>query len=373
MNLNISITANTSWYLYNFRKNTITSLIAQGHNVYVFAPRDDYTDLLIELGVSFRHLPIDSGGTNPINDLWTLCCFIKLFLTNKVDVSLNFTPKNNIYGSIAAKVCKVKVINNIAGLGLLFGTESLASKIARGLYKFSQRYSHFIFFQNEDDRSLFLKHKIANSCKTDRLPGSGVDLNRFKYSPIRKGRVIKFILVARMLQNKGIYHYVEAARFFKKKYNQHVEFRMLGFLDVNNPLAVSSEQMNSWCNEGIVTYLGISDNVEKEITDADCVVLPSFYREGVPKSLLEAGAIGRPIITTDSVGCRETVDDGVNGFLCEPRSTESLIVALQKFIDLEHQTRLLFGENSRKKIATDFDEKIVIQKYFSAIEQVCKN
>lgn len=366
----IAITSNTSWYLYNFRKNTILSLLNEGYQVIAISPEDDYSQKLEALGAKFIHVDIDQGGTNPIKDLKTLLCFKRIFSENNINVVLNFTPKNNIYSTLAASINGVRVINNVAGLGVLFINESITSKIARILYKFSQRYADKIFFQNEDDRTLFLENQMARKEITDRLPGSGADLSRFELSPAVDDGTIRFLLIARMLYDKGIGHYVEAARSLRKKYGDSVEFRLLGFLDVNNPSAVSKEEMQKWTDEGIVSYLGVSDKVEEEIAQVDCMVLPSFYREGVPKSLLEAGAMGKPIVTTDNVGCRETVDHGVNGFLCEPRSTESLEKMLDKVIRMTHEDRLAMGIKSREKIEKEFDEQIVINKYLAAVKDV---
>ncbi|XAG07676.1 glycosyltransferase [Vibrio metschnikovii] len=173
-----------------------------------------------------------------------------------------------------------------------------------------------------------------------------------------------------MLYDKGIEHYVEAARILKMKYGDQVELRLLGFLDVDNPSAVSKSDMQAWVDEGIVSYLGVSDSVEQEIAQVDCMVLPSFYREGVPKSLLESGAMGKPIITTDNVGCRETVDHGVNGYLCVPRSTPSLVDMMEKMISMSHEDRLAMGARSREKMEREFDEKIVINKYLSAVNEL---
>lgn len=365
-----AITANTSWYLYNFRKNTILALLEQGYSVIAIAPFDVYSQKLTDLGATYLPVKIDSGGTNPVNDIATFYAFYKLYKQHKPCVTLNFTPKNNIYSTLAAKCAGVKTLNNIAGLGTLFINESIASKIARVLYKYSQSKADFIFFQNEDDRALFKQHKIAHNVMSDRLPGSGADLSRFTVTAAPDDGVTRFLLIARMLFDKGIGQYVEAARVLKKQYGDTVEFRLLGFLDVDNPSAVSKAQMNAWVAEGVVNYLGTSDNVEAEIAQVDCMVLPSYYREGVPKSLLEAGAMGKPIVTTDNVGCRETVDDGFNGFICEPRSTESLTDALNKIIIMPHSERLKFGVNSRHKIETEFDEKIVINKYLVAVKQL---
>ncbi|MCG9606867.1 glycosyltransferase family 4 protein [Vibrio alginolyticus] len=364
----IVITSNTSWYLFNFRKNTILALKEEGYKVVAVAPRDNYSKKLIDIGVEYCNINIDQGGTNPLKDFRTLLGFLKLYFRNRPDVVLNFTPKNNIYSTIAARFVGAKAINNIAGLGMVFINENLTAKLARLLYRVSQPKAHIIFFQNEDDRALFAKHKLAPLEITDRVPGSGADLSRFAVSPSRDDGTIRFLLIARMLYDKGIGHYVEAARELKAKYGNAVEFRLLGFLDVNNPSAVSKQDMQSWVDEGIVNYLGTSDSVEKEIAQVDCMVLPSFYREGVPKSLLEACAMGKPIVTTDNVGCRETVDDRINGYLCEPRSTKSLVEKLDLMIAHSHEQRLEMGLQSRTKVENEFDEKIVINKYLEAVK-----
>jgi glycosyltransferase involved in cell wall biosynthesis len=367
---NIAITANTGWYIYNFRKNTILKLLELGHKVYIVAPIDNYEHKLIQLGCVYIDINIDRGGTNPIYDFITFLHFIRVYKSNSINITLNFTPKNNIYSTLAAKFFNIKVINNIAGLGLIFINESFKTKCVKFLYKFSQTKADLIFFQNQDDRNLFFTNGIANNTPTIRLPGSGVDLTRFKITPSDDNGVVRFLLIARMLYDKGILHFVEAARDLTSKYGSKVEFCLLGFLDVDNPSAITSNKMSEWVSEGIITYLGVSDNVENEIGLADCIVLPSYYREGVPKSLLEAGAMGKPIVTTDNVGCRETVEHGVNGYLCEMRSTSSLISCLNKVILLSHDQRLVMGQASRTKIVSEFDEVIVIQEYVLAINKL---
>ena len=367
---NIAISANTSWYLYNFRKNTIKALLKNGYNVYAIAPIDEYSSKLECLGVKYIDIFIDQGGTNPFLDIKTIVAFRRILLRNNIAVLLNFTPKNNIYGAIAAATCGVKVINNVAGLGTLFVNNGFTLKIAILLYRFSLSFVDKVFFQNAEDRDLFINKKLVDSEITDILPGSGADLTRFSVCPASDDGTIRFLLVARMLYEKGIQHYVEAARFLKAKYPNILEFRLLGFLDVNNPSAVTKEQMNIWSEEGSIIYLGVSDYVEYEISQVDCVVLPSYYREGVPKSLLEAGAMGKMLVTTNNVGCRETVEHGVNGYLCEPRSTASLIEKLELVINLSHQQRLAMGNASRLKIEKEFDESIVISKYISTIKNL---
>ena len=364
----VVITANTSWYLYNFRKNTILALLKEGYRVIAVSPRDDYSQKLADIGADHLHIEIDQGGKNPFKDVGTFLGFIGHYRKIRPDVVINFTPKNNIYSTLSASLFGAKSINNIAGLGMVFINENLTAKVTRFLYKISQSKAHTIFFQNNEDRDLFAKHKLAPLDITYRVPGSGVDLSRFSLSPSKDDGVVRFLLMARMLYSKGIGHYVEAARELKFKYGNKVEFCLLGFLDVNNPSAISKVEMNAWIKEEIVNYLGISDSVESEIENVDCVVLPSFYREGVPKSLLEACAMGKPVITTDNIGCRETVDDGLNGYLCKPRCTQSLIEKLDLIINLTHEQRLSMGEKSRTKVESEFDEKIVINKYLKAVK-----
>lgn len=363
----VAITANTSWYLYNFRKNTILALISSGHDVIAIAPQDDFSEKLIELGASYHNIEIDQGGTNPLKDLKSLMDFFKLYFKFRPEIVLNFTPKNNIYSTLAASVFKTKIINNIAGLGEAFVDNNFVSRLVRGLYKVSQPKADIIFFQNKDDQVLFEKFKLAPTFKYKRIPGSGVDLTRFQIKVAPDDGCVRFLLIARMLHNKGVGYYVDAARKIKKSYGEKVEFRLLGPIGVNNPSAVTKEEMEIWSNEGVVNYLGISDQVEQEIAEVDCVVLPSFYREGVPKSLLEAAAMGKPIITTNNTGCRETVDDGINGYICEPKSTKSLVDKLQIVINQTHQRRIEMGLESRLKVEREFDEKIVIAQYLESV------
>lgn len=370
---NIAITANTSWYIYNFRKNTIIELINKGINVHVISPFDDYTDKLRALGCQVYDIKIDGRGVNPVTDAFTCFHFFRLFLKLKPQTVLNFTPKNNIYSSIAAAPLNIPVINNIAGLGHAFISDGILNKIVRTLYKISQWKAEYIFFQNEEDMSVFRKHNIGAAAIKKRIPGSGADLKRFSFIPVQKTKTLKFLLSARMLKEKGVYLFADAARHFKQKYGNKVDFSLLGFCDDQHPSGVNMDEIKTWVDEGIINYLGVTDKVENILKDVHCVVLPSYYREGVPKSLLEAGAMGKPIITTDNVGCRETVVNGFNGYLCEPGSLTSLVEAIEKIIESTEHELVQLGKNSRKHIASHFDETIVIDKYLSSISQVAKH
>lgn len=359
----VIISSNVCWSLYNFRRNLITSLLNKGFEVTIVSKKDGYTARLIDLGCKFESLKIEPSGMNPFYDLLTFYDLVRIYRKIKPDYVLNFSPKNNIYGTLAARFFKFKVINNIAGLGVAFISNNMLSKVVKFLYKVSQSRANVIFFQNTDDKKVFINNKLCDGTVASLLPGSGVDLNRFSpdFKPI--GDKIVFILVARMLFDKGIKYYVDAARILSQDRNIKVEFRLLGFIENDNPSSVSKLQMKEWVDEGVVNYLGVSDAVEFEVNEADCVVLPSFYREGVPRSLLEAGALGKPIITTDSVGCREAVINKKTGFICEPKNLNSLVESLYNFIHLPNEAKLQMGRNSYLFIHDNFDEKIVINKY----------
>ena len=366
MKKKIAIISNLSWNLYNFRLSLMVAMRDAGFEVIAIAPYDRYSQKIIDAGFEFHDIKMNAQGINPIEDLKTTYDLYKLFKKISPDILCQYTIKPNIYGSFIANILNIKTINNIAGLGTLFIKEGFITKIAKFLYKTSQAQADRVFFQNREDFNFFIDKGIVSAEKCDILPGSGVDTNRFKPIYREESQQIRFLLIARMIWEKGIGEYVEAARAIKKKY-PNAEFCLLGFLDVENPGAITQKEVDEWVAEGIINYLGVSDRVDLVIQSADCVVLPSYYREGTPKALLESGSSAKPIITTDSVGCRDVVDDGVNGFLCEPRSAKDLTLKIEMFLALSHEEKLEMGRKSREKIKKEFDEKIVINKYLELL------
>jgi len=364
----IVITANSSWNLFNFRSGLIASFIAEGHEVITIAPKDEYTERLVDLGA--RHIPIfiNPKGTRVLQDLLLLFSFLRILNTERPDFFLSYTIKPNIYGSIAANYFKISVINNISGLGATFITNNYLTYLVQWLYKFALRRSNTVFFQNRDDFNFFIHQRLVRRESAKIIPGSGVNLNKFKFlhlPPRDEAEEVNFLLIGRMLWDKGIGEYVEAARLVQKIYPSS-SFSLLGFLDAKNPTAISSSQIQEWVAEGVIDYLGQSDDVSKEIAKTDCVVLPS-YREGVPRSLLEGAALGRPLIATNVPGCKEAIEHGFNGYLCKPYDHDDLAMQIIAFIELKPEDRQAMGVNGRTKIVKEFDEKIVIEKYFSAI------
>lgn len=363
------ITLNTAWNLVNFRAGLIKALVVQGYEVVAVAPFDEYATQLHALKCRYIPLPMDNKGTHPGRDLLLLARFFMLMRAEKPDVYLGYTVKPNIYGSLAAHTFRIPVINNIAGLGTVFIKGGWLNQLVRGLYRIALSRSIRVFFQNDDDRQLFVSGGLVSEAVTDRLPGSGIDLVKFQPTPLPARPVVRFLLIARMLWDKGVGEYVDAARLLKQR-GIEAECCLLGFLDVQNPAAISRSQMDDWVAEGVVRYLGVSDNVREEIAQVDCIVLPSFYREGTPRTLLEAAAMARPIVTTDSVGCRVVVDDGVNGYLCKPRDASDLADKMERIVRMSPAEREVMGWRGRVKIEREFDEQIVINKYLSAIESV---
>lgn len=378
----VVIAQNISFYAWHMRLGLAKALKEAGYEVVFISSTDQSisTEKSIQTsGDIYRHkieeefayydINLARKGTNPLTDLKTIYQFYTLYKQIKPDIVLHYTAKPNIYGTIAAHMLKIPVINNIAGLGSLFNQKSLVTTIVKQLYRLSQRNATKIFFQNRDDLHLFSQERLVEPLKCDLLPGSGVNVEKFALVDHTRPDTFRFLHISRMIWEKGIGEYVEAARAIKQRH-PHVEFCLLGFLDPQNPKAISSEQMDAWMKEGVVNYLGESDRVDEVIATADCVVLPSYYREGTPRTLLESASMGKPIITTDNVGCRDVVDDGVNGFLCQKKDAVDLEHKLEMMLMLTVEERKKMGEKGREKILKEFDEKIVFDKYKEAIGEI---
>lgn len=373
MSQKIIISSNAAWNLHNFRSGLIKALIGHGYDVTAVAPDDDYSAKVRELGCRFVGLPMDTHGTHPGRDLALLLRYLRVLRKEQPSVYLGYTVKPNVYGSMAAHLLRIPVINNIAGLGTTFVEQRLVTRIVRGLYKCGLVRSERVFFQNAEDQELFVRTGLARSDVADRVPGSGIDLARYipRHPPAQKGRPFRFLLVARLLRYKGVGEYADAARIVRKRFPD-VECQLLGFVDEQNANAISRDEIRSWEGEGIIRYLGDTDDVPRFLAEADCVVLPSFYREGVPRTLLEAAAMARPIITTNAIGCRDVVDHGLNGYLCAPKDSADLAEKMMQMLSLPAEVRLKMGRAGRRKAETEFDERLVIDKYLDAIGKILR-
>lgn len=359
--MRVVICINTSWNIFNFRSGLIKGLIAEGHQVVAVAPADQYSERLIAMGCEFFPIQMHQTGSNPIRDLHLFLDLRKVYKEIKPDIVFQYTVKPNIYGSLAARTLGIPVINNVSGLGTVFLNKGLTSRIAKLLYQLAFQKADLVFFQNKDDREDFLTQIHLPKLKTDLLPGSGINLDLFASSVELKREPMRFLMIARLILDKGIEEYLLAARALKKKYPE-VVFQLLGQLDERHARGVSGEFLQRFIDEGTIEYLGTTDQVKSVIESASCVVLPS-YREGTPKTLLEAAALSRPIVTTNVPGCREVVEDGLNGYLCRMMSWEDLADKMEQVVQLSHENLRLMGDEGRRLVEKKFDERLIINKY----------
>ncbi|RZA35831.1 MAG: glycosyltransferase family 1 protein [Lysobacteraceae bacterium] len=372
MNKKIVISVNTAWNICNFRAGLVRALASHGYDVMVMARKDAYAPLLASLGCRFKLLTMDANGTSPGRDLALLVKYHRVLQSVRPLAYLGYTIKPNVYGSIAANGLAIPVINNIAGLGTGFLHGAVLSGVVKRLYRYSLRHSSRVFFQNAEDRKLFVDAGLAREHVADLLPGSGIDLQHFR--PMLPApapgpaRDFCFLLVGRMLKDKGVEEYAAAAGMVRQLV-PGVRFQLLGGVDPSNPDAIPLARIREWERRGLLEYLESTDDVRPRLAAADCIVLPS-YREGVPHTLLEAAAMARPIIATDVPGCRDVVDHDANGFLCRVKSATDLARKMIEMLRLSPERRAAMGALGRSKVTAQFDERIVIAKYLAAIEQI---
>jgi glycosyltransferase involved in cell wall biosynthesis len=367
MALKIALVLNSSWNAFNFRKGLIHAFLDDGNEVMVIAPRDEYSDDLIKWGVTFHSIELKGTGMNPLEDWKFKNNLQRILKSSRPDVLLGFTIKPNIYGAITAHTLRIPMICNVSGLGTTFLWKGWVRRIAVGLYNYAFRRTNFIFFQNADDRKLFLEHVSVSEQKTGLLPGSGIDLVEFSVKPLRLKKPITFLMIARLIVEKGVLEYIEAAKIVRKTHPE-VRFELIGKYDPEHRRSISSEDFTSLKANGI-TYQPEERDIQKVIEKADVVVLPS-YREGTPRTLLEAAAMGRPLIATDVPGCREVVEDGLNGFLCKEMNAQSLAQKINLFLALTTDEQRKMGQASRHLVEERFDEKLVVNEYSRVIHKL---
>ncbi|BFN37899.1 glycosyltransferase family 4 protein [Fidelibacter multiformis] len=365
--MRIAISINTAWNIYNFRLGLIKTLLNDGHDVFAVSPEDKYVDNLEKYGVKHFKVNINHKGTNPVEDLKLIKEYKKIFLKVQPDIILSYTIKPNIYGNLAVRKLGIPVINNVSGLGTLFIKKSLASYIGRFLYYIAFKKSNWVFFQNNADKDLFINSKLVNRNNLSVLPGSGVNTTRFNFKRVsNKGK--KFLFVGRLLKDKGIVEYMQAANNLSKKYADIV-FKIVGELGYANKTAITQEELNEWLKNKQIKFIGKQDDMVKVLSDTDVMVLPS-YREGLSKSLIEAASMNLPIVTTDVPGCREVVEHGKNGLLCKAKDTIDLQNKMEMIINLSQDERLKMGEEGRKIAENKYSEEIVINLYKAKIEEL---
>ena len=317
------------------------------------------------LGVERVPVRMERSGLNPLADFKLLAAYRRLLGEIRPFAYLGYTIKPNIYGSMAAAALGIPALPNVSGLGTAFMRRGPLQQLVTGLYRLGFRSAPVVLFQNDEDCRLFVDRRIVRPKQAKVLPGSGVDLARFAPVPLPEGPPV-FLLVGRLLGDKGVMEFVEAARSLHQA-KTRARFQLLGPIDAGNRTAIAAAQLESWSQEGIIEYLGTVDDVRPCIAAATAVVLPS-YREGLPRSLLEAAAMGRPLIATDVPGCREVVRDGVNGYLCRARDVGSLADAMRRLADMSSGKLGMMGMAARRTVEERFDERLVVRAYLDLLE-----
>lgn len=367
--MNIVLTGNTTFKLANFRQGLIRRLIAEGHRVTILAPEDDYMAEVRALGCDHVSLDMDRNGTSPPAEAKLLAEIYRKLKRLKPDLVFSYTIKNNIYCGLACRRLSIPFVPNVTGLGPTFNSRGPLNLLVRSLYRIAFKKARTVFFQNASDLETFESSGLIPEDRVKLLPGSGVDLNRFVETPLPDETAgIRFLLVARMLWDKGVGDFVSAARKVQNEY-PNARFQLLGPLDPDSKSGIGEEQINEWVEDGVVEYLGATRDVLPFLRDAHCVVLPSYYREGTPRSLLEAGAVGRPIITTDMPGCRDVVINGETGYLVASKSSDSVYEKTKMFLELDRSEKIMKAKKSRVHIETYYNEEIIISAYLSVLKK----
>lgn len=369
MNHKIFIVINSVWAIYNFRSGLLKSLVENGYDVTVIAPRDSYVSEIEKWNCRFIHIKMNQYKTNIFSEVSLLVRLFFFMLREKPNIILSYTIKPNIYSSIIARILNIPIINNITGLGVVFLKKGYLRIIVKMLYKIALSKSNKVFFQNIADKKLLESLGLVSPAQGETLPGSGVNISKFAPTSKPHSDTTRFLLVARMLRSKGILEFVNATKLLLQR-GHDIHCSLLGKFDPFANDSISKRDLDSLSGKNGLHYLGETDNVAAEIAAVDCVVLPSYYPEGTPKSLLEAAAMARPIITTDTPGCRDVVEDGITGHLCKPRDYFDLANKMELIILSTKEEKDNMGRAGRSKIEREYDENIVVNRYLDAIQSM---
>ncbi len=364
----IILVANSTWNIYNFRLNIIRKLISEGHQLVVIAPVDEYLEYK-EKFPDVKHIPMKTMGrdsTNPFRDFLLFVELYRKYKWLKPDLILHYTNKPNIYGGLAAKLLGISSVAFVTGLGYSFIHKGFLNFIVRKLYRLSGKTHKKFIFENEDDLRLFIDEKIVKNQKAVSVKGCGVDTSYYLPYPngIAKDK-ITFTFIGRLLYDKGIREFMDAAKITKKKYPIS-SFEVIGEFDTNNPSNIDKEYFVDWVDSGIIDYKGFVRDIRPVLRQTDCVVLPS-YREGMPRTILEGMSMGKAIITTDVPGCRETVENNINGYIVPSKDVHALANAFEKMILLPYKQRKRMGEAGRKMAEEFFDDKLIAENIVSIL------
>lgn len=367
----IALVANTTWNIANFRKNIMEALHNEGFEVLVVSPVDEYLDEILQYEY-VKHVPIkhlSRKGINPFQDLRLLFELSRIYKKEKIDLTIHYTIKPNIYGSLASRRNSIPTISAITGLGYTFIHNGLINKISKTLYRLALQYNEKVIFENHDDRILFIKAGLITQDQGISVKGCGINTQHFRPMPRKlEQEQVVFTFIGRLLYDKGIKEFVEAAKKVKVAHPE-VAFWVLGDIDKDNPAAIKQQELDNWINDEVIVYKGFVRDVRTLIRESDCVVLPS-YREAIPRAIQEGMAMGKPVISTDVAGCREAIEEGKNGYLVPIRDANALADAMLKFMALSEAAQENMGQYGRQKVLKEFDDRIIAQHFVDTINLV---
>lgn len=359
--MKILILANNDVGLYKFRKELIGEFLKE-HEVFICLPDGNFVRELVTMGCEFVPCNIlDRHGTNPIKELRLFSWYKKVLKDYKPDIVFTYTIKPNVYGGAACASQNIPYIVNVTGLGLAVENGGMLQRITLAMYRFGLRKAQKVFFQNSENRDFLLKHHVVKNAY-DMLPGSGVNLVQYQVTDYPKSHTVDFAFIARIMKEKGIEQYLDAAQYIRKKY-PNTRFHICGFCEQNY-----KEKIEELVKQGIVIYHGLVRDMTEIYKMISCVVHPTYYPEGISNVLLESAACGRPIITTNRSGCREVVDDGVNGYVVREKDSKDLINKIEKFLNLSIDEKQKMGIAGRRKVEREFDRQLVIEKYVAEVK-----
>lgn len=370
--MKVALVANSTWNIYNFRQNVIDKLLAEGHEVIVIAPIDEYLEYK-EKYPGITHFGIRTLGrdsTNPFRDILLTLELIRRYRKVRPDIIVHYTNKPNIFGAIAARLNNIDSIAIVTGLGYPFIHNGWIRQLTSMLYKYTSKFHKKFIFENIADRELFEKKNIISLGQGVSIKGCGVDINYYQpaQNDIEEKDYVIFTFIGRLLYDKGIAEFVEAAKIIVKRY-KNVKFWLVGDLDANNPATLDRDKLADWVNNKNIEYLGFQRDIRMIISQSSCIVLPS-YREAIPRTITEGMAMAKPVITTDVAGCREAVDEGENGFLVEVKNVDSLVKGMEQFLALNNDERKAMGIKGREKVLKEFDDKKIASDIYYWIDKI---
>ncbi len=366
----VAVLENGLFSTYSMREGLMLRLLKEGCIVYVLTHTNKFVPQVEKMGLKVCN--VGSGNLNPFKVARYIYNLRRALKKIEPDVCLTFSIRPAIWGNLITRQLHIPTITNITGVGPLFISRSLVYRTARKLYGNALSRTRKVFFQNYDDMNLFLEKKFVKPEVVERIPGSGVDYNKFKPRILKEKdpETFIFLFIGRLIKDKGIFEYINAARCIRKKF-PHTIFNVIGPFWTQNlrTNTITHSQLQHWIEEGVIDYLGEKKDVRKFIAEADCIVLPS-YREGTSNILLEAGSMEKPVITTNTTGCKEIVEDGITGLLCNVKDDIDLAKKMEKMLMFTEEQRRIMGQKARQKIIREYDKQIVIEAYLKAISEV---